>query len=460
MRTRRRYLTQNSQNSFRFDFPAAWWLYSRRRVLVILLAWILLAGEMPGALKTVRRKRNFLRRADLMPDPRLDSSWIAIYRSHRDTAFIVTMGIDTATFEFLLDAGFREGWENFTIPRSDVNPNGRPRPGARSLDAEGALGATLYHLCSVVPEKSIEQMFAIVPSSLSRYLSRTIPLLLDVLKTIPDAKITWPTREEMQASSDIINRRHPTIDGAFGFMDGLNLPCQTSEDIAEQSAMFNGWCRAHVVSNVLVFDPKGDVAYLFKFNGELSSHKGMIIAATINAPGSWHDVRVASIDIDPLLLERTPDDFLLIADSAFKSTNIALSDKIHTPLKANSVFANLTDDEVAAEWKYSAEITSARQAVEWGMRAIQGCFARLHVPLDASDKLGRRRLIEVCFRLHNLRTSRVGINQIRTVYVPTWTGNRPDFFGRLYATLFPESLGREAGVEAFPGGIDDTVQVI
>ena len=32
----------------------------------------------------------------------------------------------------------------------------------------------------------------------------------------------------------------------------------------------------------------------------------------------------------------------------------------------------------------------------------------------------RADLIETCFRLHNLRTRLVGINQIKNVYVPSW----------------------------------------
>ncbi|QRV84687.1 DDE superfamily endonuclease [Ceratobasidium sp. AG-Ba] len=444
MRNYQRHLTWRSQD---MCLAALAWVYRRKQIFVILFAGILLSGGIPGTTK-LPRERHFLRRSDLMPNPRLDSSWLAIYRNYRDSAFIHTLGINTATFELLLAAGFRDGWDKYTIPRGDVNPNGQSRPGARSLDAEGALAATLYHLCSVVPDKSLEQMFAIVPSSLSRYLSRSVPLLLDVLKSMPEARISWPSRQEMKQSSEIITHRHPNINGAFGFMDGLNLPCQTSGDAGEQSAMFNGWCRAHVVSNVLVFDPK--VRWIaFSRYAKLIPGLGMIVAATINAPGSWHDVRVANLDIYRLLLENTPEGFFVIADSAFKSRDEELSKKIHTPLKANSIFENLTDEQVAAEWAYSADITSARQAVEWGMRAIQGCFARLRVPLDANDKLARRHLIESSWDQPDPYGVHPGLDQ-----------QQARLFGRLHATLFPESLGREDGIEPFPGGINDTVPAV
>ncbi|KAG8717044.1 hypothetical protein FRC08_008286 [Ceratobasidium sp. 394] len=283
------------------------------------------------------------------------------------------MGLDVPTFNYLLDAGFRTGWYGRTIPRSDVNPRGHSRPGRRSLDAEGALGVTLYFLGSIAGEAAIEQIFALVPSTLSRYLEFTIPLLLGVLENnVPEALCVWPNHEEMQESSEIINGRHPMIDGAFGFMDGLNLPCQMSGDPVEQSAMYNGWCQAHVVSNFIVFDPKG-----------------MIIRATTNAPGSWHDAKVAAVDIYNMLLDETPENFFIIADSAFMSNDEDLAKKIHTPLKQNTIFPGLTDEEVEMEWEYSHAIVTARQAVEWGMRAIQGSFARLRVLLDANDKAGR-----------------------------------------------------------------------
>ena len=69
---------------------------------------------------------------------------------------------------------------------------------------------------------------------------------------------------------------------------------------------------------------------------------------------------------------------------------------------------------------FNAELVSCRQAAEWGMCSIQGSFGRLWLPLDANDDSKRRDLLEVCMRLHNLRTSLIGINQIRNTYMPVW----------------------------------------
>ena len=67
-------------------------------------------------------------------------------------------------------------------------------------------------------------------------------------------------------------------------------------------------------------------------------------------------------------------------------------------------------------------ITSTRQAAEWGMRVLQGSFQRLHTILP-SDPHMRRIIITCCLHLCNLRTRVMGINQIRTVFDPSYTPN-------------------------------------
>lgn len=69
--------------------------------------------------------------------------------------------------------------------------------------------------------------------------------------------------------------------------------------------------------------------------------------------------------------------------------------------------------------KKHAIITKHRQAVEWGMRAIQGSFGRLHTKLP-SDKIKRYEILTLVWRLHNFRVRTVGVNQINTVYYANW----------------------------------------
>lgn len=154
----------------------------------------------------------------------------------------------------------------------------------------------------------------------------------------------------------------------------------------------------------------------------------------MNAPGSWHDARVAR-PVFELLRDSTPEGFFLVADTAFPRGTREVQGRIRTPLKQGD---SLPEDlrERDRRLAYDRELLSYRQTAEWGMRAIQGVFGRLRIPLEANDDDARANLLEVCMRLANLRTSRVGINQIRNVYLPIWQdGNEhlyKDFESMLY----------------------------
>ncbi|KAG8718355.1 hypothetical protein FRC09_012793 [Ceratobasidium sp. 395] len=311
------------------------------------------------------------------------------------------MGVDVPTFNFLLFSGFGRCWNEAPIPRADVSAFGEPRLGRRSLDAAGGLGLVLHWLRSSTSEIGLMQVFALVSSVLHRYLQFGLDTLLQTLRRMADARITWPSERRMTYYSRLIRTRHPLIDGAFGFMDGLSLPVTVSADPQVEKATYNGWLHTHKVSNIFVFAPDGT-----------------IIAATLNAPGSWHDARVAH-GVYPRLINNTPEDHFLIADSAFPRTSQVLRAKIRTPFKANAALPQ-DPEQRAAAILYSNALVSARQAAEWGMRSLQGAFGRLKVPLDINDPDGRMRLLEIVTRLHNLRTRLVGINQIRTVYMQHW----------------------------------------
>ena len=95
------------------------------------------------------------------------------------------------------------------------------------------------------------------------------------------------------------------------------------------------------------------------------------------------------------------------------------------PIKMNEQIHGNTA-KIEEKLAFNRQLFSYRQTAEWGMRAIQGSFGRLRIPLDISDKDARADLLEVCVRLHNLRTQRVGHNQIRTVYMNIWHENEEE----------------------------------
>jgi hypothetical protein len=74
------------------------------------------------------------------------------------------------------------------------------------------------------------------------------------------------------------------------------------------------------------------------------------------------------------------------------------------------------------------QLLSARQAVEWGMRTVQGSFGRLRLPLPAEKHEEREEILEICFRLTNVRVREVGISQIANTYMPEWEKRDSDRF--------------------------------
>ncbi|KAF7375533.1 hypothetical protein MSAN_00441500 [Mycena sanguinolenta] len=371
----------------------------------------IVAGVLIARQRRVERRherRLYLTRPQLLPDPRSDTPWQVLYASRNDRAFITTMGFDTQSFEDILEAGFYGTWTTTPIPRGDTAATGNPRPGARSLDAAGALGLALHFLNSTMREISLQQIFALIPSTVSRYIHFSLDILLAVLRQIPDARIQWPSGiEEFQSYNNLIVTRHPLLTGAFASIDGLNLPVQTANDPEIENATYNGWLCEHFVSSVLVFSPEGT-----------------IIAAKINAPGSWHDSRVARTIYEKLRTQ-TPDGFYLVADTAFPRGANQIEGRIRAPIKTGQTLRG-TASEIQEKLAFDRQLLSYRQTAEWGMRGLQGAFGRLRLPLEIDNAERRANLLETCIRLHNFRARRVGHNQIREVYMPLWRQTTED----------------------------------
>jgi len=128
----------------------------------------------------------------LLPNPHLGTPWQVLYSSHSDQAFITMMGFDVETFDFILDAGFAHKWQWTAIPQRDTASGGGAQPGGRSLDAPGALGLILHYLNSTMCKISLQQIFAIIPATVSQYITFGLKIYLATLSSIRDARIEWP----------------------------------------------------------------------------------------------------------------------------------------------------------------------------------------------------------------------------------------------------------------------------
>ena len=90
---------------------------------------------------------------------------------------------------------------------------------------------------------------------------------------------------------------------------------------------------------------------------------------------SWHDSKVAAVTgFYKQLIENTPRPYAVVVDSAFLASN-ELFGKILRPRKdGEAIPENAALREVQEAVQRS--VISVRQGAEWGMRTLQGTFAR------------------------------------------------------------------------------------
>ena len=79
------------------------------------------------------------------------------------------------------------------------------------------------------------------------------------------------------------------------------------------------------------------------------------------------------------------------------------------------------------------------QTAEWGNCGLQGAFGQLCLPLPIQNSDQHSNLLEIIVRLQNLRTRKVGFNQIQTVYMPIWkAGDQERIWNEFESMMFGE----------------------
>jgi hypothetical protein len=59
----------------------------------------------------------------------------------------------------------------------------------------------------------------------------------------------------------MIQNREPAIDDVIGFLDGVALHCQCSDDPQAQGEYYNGYHGDTMVNNIFLFSPEGKIIY-------------------------------------------------------------------------------------------------------------------------------------------------------------------------------------------------------
>jgi hypothetical protein len=316
------------------------------------------------------------------------SPWGTLKAHPSDEGFISFMGFDVETFVYIATH-----MEEALPERSAV------RKGRRfMLDATDVTALTLHYFATRCSHKTLQMIFGVSHSILSRDLRLGMETLAQVLQNMEDAEVRWPSHEEMYAFALAIRGDDAPTDifWPFAFVDGLALPIEQPSGVIEQNNYYSGYHHCTVVNNIFAFGPDGCIMWY-----------------SVNNPGHHADGGCVEGLYNRLRdLQYTPAAFGVIADAAFY--NHFMGPKVMTPVKEGTHFSRI---EVVRELQKRCHrwITFKRQAAEWGMRTLQSAFPRLKNNLCNNADV-RLLLLKIVIGLHNLRTRRVGLNQIKTVY--------------------------------------------
>lgn len=99
------------------------------------------------------------------------------------------------------------------------------------VDLPKLLLMTLWHLSGGTTNRRTAQQFGVATETCRTAIQQGIQLLVSLVQTV----ITWPTSNEMRQSENVIWDRHH-MHGAFGAIDGTHFPFKASMDQKKQAA--------------------------------------------------------------------------------------------------------------------------------------------------------------------------------------------------------------------------------
>ena len=352
----------------------------------------------------IRRDRSIKRAALVDPE---HSAWKKLYDSGHDGSLITVTGFDHAGFAELLRI-YKPCFDQFTpwtgdqdgttYRRLQIGAN-EGRGKKRIITAEASLALVLCWYRFRGAEFILQGWFGFTGTHNNVWLRFGRRMLLRVLKQHKEAKVEFPTVEEIEQLKEMVKSRHDALDGVYCFADGLKLMLEAAPGINIQGKYYNGWTHDHYITNLFVF-----------------SASGRIIACVVNAPGSLHDSTLCSWGGVYAKLEAVHDSTggICCVDSAFQATNDYLLKSAQDTTKARN----------PQDMRRIQQATSLRQAAEWGMHAIQASMPRLkdRFVCEGEDKAFKERevVMELVPLLYNFRLEFTGLNQIRTTYCLDW----------------------------------------
>ena len=261
------------------------------------------------------------------------------------------------------------------------------------------LGCVLAYYTDTISAKTLCQMFGIVPATLSRTLKLAEEALDRSLSDLSEAKICWPTLDQQRIWGLAVQHKYPLLYGRWGFVDGKNYKVQKPSNSDMQNAMYNGWLHATFVTGCFCFGADGTVCW--------GKH---------NVVGSWNDGDISRpFQVKLAKSKKNLPGHGVVADSAFPVSGECYG-RIMTCLKENDV-ENASPNARRGLILIGTQITSARQAAEWGMGAVEKVYRRLLLPLPF-NQIRRGLMLRNIYRLYNYRVRTCGISHMNVSSPP------------------------------------------
>ncbi len=329
-------------------------------------------------------QRNYLKRQALVDAKK--SAWQQLLENGDSSSFLLLTRVSRRAFYMLLD---------IVIPPSHRLRRCRRRKGRQwSLSAEGQLGLLLFYFGSTMPYKHLCLLFGITPSACSRMLNKMIDRVVHRLRNHPFARVKFPNNKKMQQIASMIESHEPSVRDVIGFMDGVSLTSECTDERVTQNAFYCGYSCDTTVNNIFAYGPDG---------------------CAINYPGSCADGLLTARFLHHI--KKRIGNYKICVDQGFPQSGNAEGILVG-PIpeqSAQRLHSSMRDRLL----KLSNIYTSLCQASEWGMRGLQGSFPRCKKRLP-TDNLQRRKILEAIIFVHNFRTEVVGLSQIRTVFDPEY----------------------------------------
>jgi DDE superfamily endonuclease len=339
------------------------------------------------------------------------SAWKQLLSSSNNQGMITMTGLDINTFNWLtaLFKPIHDEYSPFVSADGRIKKITKNRGRPRLLSAEDCLGLCLAWTRTRGSVMVLQMIFGLTRTPIGMYLRFGRRILIKVLQGNSESSIRIPSDDNIRQYCEAIQERHPVLDNVWSTMDGLKLKLQAAANNTIQNNYYNGWTHDHYVSCVIVFCPDGTIPII-----------------CFNVPGSVHDSKVAEwgniYQKLEAVYERTGA--RCTVDSAF-----SLSNKPFLIKSSQRVQLEHDDaEEYRRQLALNAAATSMRQASEWGMRAIQSSFPRLKDRFLYEEYGERRLILKMMFLLYNLRARKVGINQIKNVYMPALSQSANEMF--------------------------------